>query len=102
VGAIMPVDVKYDASALGPIMTQQIAMIRDAKYDTTLNMGMNSDYAPYWRWNSNGDLWAQGWGTVRGNLENSLMNGSMMAKDIPGELAKIDAGIDQVLAQLKK
>lgn len=101
-GAILPVNVKYDSSTLGPIMRQQVAMIQDSKYDTTVNSGMNSDYAPYWRWNSNADLWTQGWGTVRGNLENSLMNGSMTAKDIPGELAKIDEGIAGVLAQLKK
>ena len=98
VGAILPVNVKYDASKLGNIMKQQVGMIQDKTY-TGL---MNSDYAPYWRWNLNGDLWTTGWGTVRGNLENSLMNGSMTAADIPGELAKIDEGIDNVLTQLKQ
>jgi raffinose/stachyose/melibiose transport system substrate-binding protein len=98
VGSILPVAVKYDAATLGPIMKQQISMIQD----TTKLPSLNSDYAPYLRWESNGDLWTQGWGTVRGNLENSLMNGSMTAKDIPGELAKIDQGISDVLAQLKK
>ncbi len=98
VGTIMPVNVKIDMSGLGPIMKQQVAMIQDKSY-TGL---MNSDYAPYWQWSSNGDLWTQGWGTIRGNLENSLMNGSMTAADIPGELAKMDAAIDEVIPKLPK
>src|SRR5258708_2815802 len=102
VGAIMPVKLDAGSAKLGPIMAQQVAMIQDPKVDTTINKGLNSDYAPYFRWNSNGDLWTQGWGTIRGNLENSLMNGSMTATDIPTELRKMDTAIDQVLAQLPK
>jgi raffinose/stachyose/melibiose transport system substrate-binding protein len=101
VGSIMPSKLT-PAAGLGPIMTQQVALIQDPNVDTTINKGFNSDYAPYFRWNSNGDLWTQGWGTIRGNLENSLMNGSMTAKDIPVELAKMDKAIDEVLAQLPK
>ena len=102
VGAIMPVKLDAGSAGLGPIMAQQVALIQDPNVDTTINKGLNSDYAPYFRWNSNGDLWTQGWGTIRGNLENSLMNGSLTAKDIPGELAKMDTAIDKVLAQLPK
>ncbi len=98
----MPVKLKADTSGLGPIMAQQVALIQDPNVDTTINKGLNSDYAPYFRWNSNGDLWTQGWGTIRGNLENSLMNGSMTAKDIPIQLAKMDTAIDKVLSQLPK
>ena len=102
VGAIMPAKLTPNAAGLGPIMAQQIALIQDPNVDTTINKGFNSDYAPYFRWNSDGDLWNQGWGTIRGNLENSLMNGSMTAKDIPVELAKIDKAIGEVLAKLPK
>jgi raffinose/stachyose/melibiose transport system substrate-binding protein len=102
VGAIMPVKLKPDTSSLGPIMAQQVALIQDPNVDTTINKGLNSDYAAYFRWNSNGDLWTLGWGTIRGNLENSLMNGSMTAADIPVQLAKMDTAIDQVLAKLPK
>lgn len=99
VGSIMPAKLA-PPTGLGPIMTQQVALIQDASADTTTNQGFNSDYAPYFQWNSDGDLWTQGWGTIRGNLENSLMNGSMTAKDIPVELAKMDKAIDEVVAQL--
>lgn len=102
VGAIMPVNFKADTSDMGPIMTQQIAMIQDPNVDTSLSKGLNSDYAPYFQWNSNGDLWTSGFGTIRGNLENSLMNGSMTAADIPVELGKMDTAIDEVIAQLPK
>jgi raffinose/stachyose/melibiose transport system substrate-binding protein len=101
-GSIMPVKLTPDASATGPIMTQQVAMMADPNVDTSINHGLNSDYAPYFQWNSDGDLWAEGFGNIRGNLENSLMNGSMTAADIPGELAKMDDGIDDVIAQLKQ
>ncbi len=99
-GAIMPVQLTPDPASLGPIMAQQVALIQDPKADTTINNGLNSDYAPYLLWGSDGDLFTQGWGTIRGNLENSLMNGSMTAKDIPIELAKIDKAIDEVIAKL--
>ncbi|MGA2974398.1 MAG: ABC transporter substrate-binding protein [Spirochaetia bacterium] len=100
-GSILPVNVKFDASKLGAIMKQQIALIQD----NSIIASYNSDYASYRIWDTNADLWTEGWGTIRGNLENSLMNGSMTAKDIPGELAKIDAAIDVVngkLADLRK
>jgi raffinose/stachyose/melibiose transport system substrate-binding protein len=96
VGSILPVGVKFDSSKLGNIMKQQIALIQD----NTVTASYNSDYAPYRRWEQNADLWTSGWGTIRGNLENSLMNGSMTAADIPGELSKIDDAIDDVLAKL--
>lgn len=97
-GAILPVNVQFDSSKLGAIMKQQIALIQDKN----IIPSYNSDYAPYRLWNTNADLWTLGWGTIRGNLETSLMNGSMTAKDIPIELAKIDAAIDDVLAKLKE
>ncbi|MGO9310761.1 MAG: ABC transporter substrate-binding protein [Spirochaetia bacterium] len=96
VGSILPVKVAFDSSKLGSIMKQQISLIQDP----SVVPSYNSDYASYRRWEENADLWTSGWGTIRGNLENSLMNGSMTAADIPGELAKIDAGIDDVLAKL--
>lgn len=101
VGSIMPAKLTPPAG-LGPIMTQQVALIQDASADTTINQGFNSDYPSYLLWNSNVDLWTAGWATIRGNLENSLMNGSMTAKDIPIELAKIDKAIDAVIAKLPK
>lgn len=95
-GAILPVNVKFDATKLGNIMKQQVVLIQD----NAVVSSYNSDYAPYRRWDTNADLWTEGWGTIRGNLENSLMNGSMTAADIPGELAKIDEAIDVVLVKL--
>ncbi len=99
-GAIMPAQLSPASAETGPIMTQQAAMMADPDIDTTVNLGLNSDYAPYRQWNSDGDLWAQGFGNIRGNLENSLMNGSMTAGDIPKELARMDTGIDEVLETL--
>lgn len=98
VGSILPVNVPFDSSKLGNIMKQQIGLIRDNSVVSTYN----SDYAPYRAWGENTDLWTLGWGTIRGNLENSLMNGSMTAKDIPGQLAKMDTAIDEVLKKLNK
>jgi raffinose/stachyose/melibiose transport system substrate-binding protein len=100
VGSIMPAKFTPNTT-LGPIMQQQVGLIQDPAIDTTINKGFNSDYAPYFQWNSDGDLWTAGWGTIRGNLENSLMNGSMTASDIPVELGKMDKAIDQVITQLK-
>jgi raffinose/stachyose/melibiose transport system substrate-binding protein len=97
VGAILPVSVKYDASKLGQVMKEQVKLIQDNKVVGV----MNSDWVPLSKWGFNNDLWFQGWGTLKFNLENSLMNGSMTADDIPVELAKVDEGIDAVLAQLK-
>jgi raffinose/stachyose/melibiose transport system substrate-binding protein len=99
-GAIMPSKLSPTATDMGSIMTQQIALMTDTNVDTTVNHGLNSDYAPYFQWNADGDLWTEGFGTIRGNLENSLMNGSMTAADIPVELAKMDDAIDDVIAQL--
>ncbi len=101
VGSIMPVNLTPPAG-LGPIMAQQVAMIQDTTVDTSINHGLNSDYAPYLQWNSNGDLFNSGWGNIRGPLENGLMNGSLTAKDIPGTLATMDKAIDAVIAQLPK
>ena len=102
VGSIMPAKLTPPAG-LGPIMTQQVALIQDTSIDTTINHGLNSDYAPYMMaWNSNGDLFTQGFANIRGPLENGLMNGSLTAKDIPIELAKMDKAIDAVIAQLPK
>ena len=82
-------------------MAQQVTYDGQTRMSTrTINNGLNSDYAPYLQWNSDGDLWTQGFGTIRGNLENSLMNGSMTATDIPVELGKMDDAIDDVIAQL--
>jgi len=95
-GFILPVKAKYDASTLSPVMKQQAALIGDSRKGT-----ITAAYSPYLRWDMDANLYSPNWGNPIDNLMVSLLNGSMTAADIPTEFAKIDAGIDVVIAALK-
>lgn len=100
-GSVLPAKVTPDTAALGPIMTQQIALIQDPAVDVAINKGYPSAYASYWQWNSDGDIWTQGYQTVHANLVNSLLNGSLTAADIHAELLKQDATVAKAITQVK-
>jgi len=95
-GFILPVQATVNTASLSPIMKQQYALINDKNKGT-----ITSVYAPYFLWNLDANAIGLYY-TPLGNLINGLLDGSLTSADLPAQFAKVDDGITQAIASLKK